>query len=79
MRALRMVPVVLLFVSMGLQAQTLTAGEAIAKIQRLYGTKPGPGTVDTIKVGDPKYGGDGDYDDVSGHDGCAAGVGEAGE
>jgi putative NIF3 family GTP cyclohydrolase 1 type 2 len=53
MRALRMVPVALLFVSMGLQAQTLTAGEAIAKIQRHYGTKPGPGTVDTIKVGDP--------------------------
>jgi putative NIF3 family GTP cyclohydrolase 1 type 2 len=53
MRALRMVPVMLLFVSLGLQAQTLTAGEAIAKIQRLYGTKPGPGTVDTIKVGDP--------------------------
>jgi putative NIF3 family GTP cyclohydrolase 1 type 2 len=53
MRALRMVPVVLLFVSMGLQAQTLTAGEAIAKIQHLYGTVPGPGTVDTIKVGDP--------------------------
>jgi putative NIF3 family GTP cyclohydrolase 1 type 2 len=53
MRALRMVPAVWLFVSMGLQAQTLTAGEAIAKIQHLYGTKPGPGTVDTIKVGDP--------------------------
>src|SRR5580704_9186424 len=53
MRALRIVPVVLLFVSIGLQAQTLTAGEAIAKIQQRYGTKPGPGTVDTIKVGDP--------------------------
>jgi putative NIF3 family GTP cyclohydrolase 1 type 2 len=36
-----------------LQAQTLTAGEAIAKIQHLYGAAPGPGTVDTIKVGDP--------------------------
>ncbi len=78
MRALRIVPAVLLFVSMGLQAQTLTAGEAIVKIQQMYGTAPGPGTVDTIKVGEPEYGGDGDYDDLAGHDGGAAGVGEAG-
>ena len=53
MRALRMVPVVLVLVSVSLQGQTMTAGEAIAKIQKWYGTKPGPGTVDTIKVGDP--------------------------
>jgi putative NIF3 family GTP cyclohydrolase 1 type 2 len=53
MIALRIVPVMMLFVSMSLQGQTLTAGEAIAKIQHRYATAPPPGTVDTIKVGDP--------------------------
>jgi putative NIF3 family GTP cyclohydrolase 1 type 2 len=53
MTALRILSVWLILVSMNLQAATLRAGEAIARIQHRYAAAPPPNTVDTIKVGDP--------------------------
>jgi putative NIF3 family GTP cyclohydrolase 1 type 2 len=50
----RIVPVVMLLLSIPLVAQTLRAGEAISRIQHRYAAAPPPNTVDTIKVGDPE-------------------------
>jgi putative NIF3 family GTP cyclohydrolase 1 type 2 len=49
----RIIPVVLLFLSIPSFAQTLRAGDAISRIQHRYAAAPPPNTVDTIKVGDP--------------------------
>jgi putative NIF3 family GTP cyclohydrolase 1 type 2 len=49
----RIVPVVLVLWSMRSLAQTIHAGEAIARIQHRYAAAPPPNTVDTIKAGDP--------------------------
>ncbi len=49
----RAVAVSLTLLSMAAHAQTMTAGEAISRIQRLYADAPPPKTVDTIKAGDP--------------------------
>jgi putative NIF3 family GTP cyclohydrolase 1 type 2 len=49
----RIVPIVLALVCVTSQAQTMTAGDAIHRIQRRYAAAPPPDTVDTIKVGDP--------------------------
>jgi putative NIF3 family GTP cyclohydrolase 1 type 2 len=53
MLSLRIVPIVLALLSVTSQAQTMTAGDAIHRIQRRYAAAPPPDTVDTIKVGDP--------------------------
>jgi len=51
--ALRTLLVLSILVSMNLRAETLRAGEAIARIQHRYAAAPPPNTVDTIKAGDP--------------------------
>jgi putative NIF3 family GTP cyclohydrolase 1 type 2 len=49
----RIVPIFLLLLSIPSLAQTLRAGDAIARIQHRYAAAPPPNTVDTIKAGDP--------------------------
>jgi putative NIF3 family GTP cyclohydrolase 1 type 2 len=49
----RILSTVLLLSSIPSLAQSLHAGDAIARIQHLYAAAPPPNTVDTIKVGDP--------------------------
>lgn len=49
----RMISIALGLLCMTSQAQTLSAGDAIHRIQRLYAAAPPPDTVDTIKAGDP--------------------------
>jgi len=53
MTGLRIVSLVLALSSMTLQAQTLHARDAIARIQHRYAAAPPANTVDTIKAGDP--------------------------
>jgi putative NIF3 family GTP cyclohydrolase 1 type 2 len=53
MMGLRVLSMALVALSVGAQAQTLQAGDAITRIQHRYAAAPAANTVDTIKVGDP--------------------------
>ena len=49
---LRLIALILLIPS-ALQAQSMTAAQALQRVQARYPAPPNPGTVDTIKAGDP--------------------------